>query len=75
LYVLAVVKELTVERLDWGKPPLFVTLAGEPPWTGVAGLDILRSGSFVIDYRRQRIIFGPVAANEKAVHFEPKSSS
>jgi predicted aspartyl protease len=37
---------------------------------GIAGLDILRSGSFVIDYRRQKIIFGPVSANEKAVHFE-----
>ena len=37
---------------------------------GIAGLDILRSGSFAIDYRRQKIIFGPVAASEKVVHFE-----
>jgi predicted aspartyl protease len=37
---------------------------------GIAGLDILRSASFVIDYRREKIIFGPVAASEKAVHFE-----
>jgi predicted aspartyl protease len=37
---------------------------------GIAGLDILRSGSFAIDYRRQKIIFGPVPASEKTVHFE-----
>jgi predicted aspartyl protease len=37
---------------------------------GIAGLDILRSSSFAIDYRRQKIIFGPIAASEKAVHFE-----
>jgi predicted aspartyl protease len=37
---------------------------------GIAGLDILRSGSFVIDYRRQRIVFGPIAVTEKAVRFE-----
>jgi predicted aspartyl protease len=37
---------------------------------GIAGLDILRSSSFAIDYRRQKIIFGPIAASQKAVHFE-----
>ena len=37
---------------------------------GIAGLDILRASSFVIDYRRHKIIFGPIAAGEKAVHFE-----
>jgi hypothetical protein len=37
---------------------------------GIVGLDILRSSSFAIDYRRRKIIFGPVAASEKAVHFE-----
>ena len=37
---------------------------------GIAGLDILRSSSFAIDYRRQKIIFGPITASEKAVHFE-----
>jgi predicted aspartyl protease len=40
------------------------------PLGGIAGLDILRSSSFAIDYRRQKIIFGPIAASEKAVHFE-----
>jgi predicted aspartyl protease len=40
------------------------------PLGGIAGLDVLRSASFVIDYRRQKIIFGPVAACEKTVHFE-----
>lgn len=39
------------------------------PWGG-AGLDILRSSSFAIDYRRQEVIFWPIAACEKAVHFE-----
>jgi predicted aspartyl protease len=37
---------------------------------GIAGLDILRSNSFTIDYRRQKIIFGRIAAGEKTVHFE-----
>jgi hypothetical protein len=37
---------------------------------GIAGLDILSTCSFTIDYRRQKIIFGPVAASEKAIHFE-----
>jgi hypothetical protein len=37
---------------------------------GIVGLDILRSSSFAIDYRRRKIIFGPIAASEKAVHFE-----
>src|SRR6266498_1149327 len=37
---------------------------------GIAGLDILRSSNFAIDYRRQKIIFGPIAASEKAVQFE-----
>jgi hypothetical protein len=37
---------------------------------GIAGLDVLRSGSFVIDYHRQKIIFGPITAGEKAIHFE-----
>jgi predicted aspartyl protease len=37
---------------------------------GIAGLDILSTGSFTIDYRRRKINFGPIAASEKAVHFE-----
>ncbi len=37
---------------------------------GIAGLDILRSSSFAIDYHRRKIIFGSIAASEKAVHFE-----
>lgn len=37
---------------------------------GIVGLDILRSSSFTIDYRRRKIIFGPVAASERLVHFE-----
>jgi hypothetical protein len=37
---------------------------------GIVGLDILRTGSFTIDYRRKKIIFGHIAASEKAVRFE-----
>jgi len=37
---------------------------------GIAGLDILSTSSFMIDYRRQKITFGPVAVREKAVRFE-----
>src|SRR5204863_8815899 len=37
---------------------------------GIAGLDILSSGSFTIDYRRKKIVFGPVAATQRTVRFE-----
>jgi len=37
---------------------------------GIAGLDILRTGSFTIDYRRKKVIFGRIAASENAVRFE-----
>ena len=53
-----------VEDLSFLERSLGISLGG------IAGLDILRSSSFAIDYRRQKIIFGPVAASEKAVHFE-----
>jgi predicted aspartyl protease len=53
-----------VEDLSFLERSLGISLGG------VAGLDILRSSSFAIDYRRQKIIFGPIAASKKAVHFE-----
>ena len=37
---------------------------------GIAGLDILSSGSFTIDYRMRKIVFGPIAASAKAIRFE-----
>jgi Aspartyl protease len=40
------------------------------PLGGIAGLDILSGGSFTIDYRRKKIVFGPIAASEKTVRFE-----
>jgi len=40
---------------------------------GIAGLDILSSGSFTIDYRRKTIVFGPIATNTKAVRFESQA--
>jgi predicted aspartyl protease len=35
---------------------------------GIAGLDILSTGSFTLDYRRRKIVFGSIAAN--TVRFE-----
>jgi predicted aspartyl protease len=40
------------------------------PLGGIAGLDILSTGSFTIDYRRRRVVFGPIAASAKAIRFE-----
>jgi len=37
---------------------------------GIAGLDILSTGSFTIDYRRRKVVFGPIAASAKAIRFE-----
>ena len=37
---------------------------------GIAGLDILSTGSFTIDYRRRKVVFGPIAASSKAIRFE-----
>ena len=37
---------------------------------GVAGLDILSTGSFTIDYRRRNVVFGPIAASARAIRFE-----
>lgn len=40
---------------------------------GIAGLDILCTGNFTIDYQRKNIVFGRIAASEKTVHFEKKA--
>ena len=32
---------------------------------GIAGLDILSTDSFTIDYRRRKIVFGPIVPSEK----------
>ena len=53
-----------VEDLSFLERSLGISLGG------IAGLDVLRSGSFVIDYHRQKIVFGPIAASAKAVRFE-----
>ena len=37
---------------------------------GIAGLDILSTGSFTLDYRRRKIVFGPIAASANTVRFE-----
>ena len=37
---------------------------------GIAGLDILSTGSFTIDYRRRKIILGAIAASAKQIRFE-----
>ena len=55
-----------VQDLSFMERSLGVSLAG------IAGLDILSTGSFTIDYRRRKIAFGPIAASEKAVRFETR---
>ena len=37
---------------------------------GIAGLDILSTGSFTLDYRRRKIVFRPIAASANTVRFE-----
>jgi hypothetical protein len=37
---------------------------------GIAGLDILSTVSFTIDYRRRNVVFGPIAASARAIRFE-----
>jgi hypothetical protein len=37
---------------------------------GIAGLDILSSSSFTINYRSKKIVFGSIAASENKVRFE-----
>lgn len=39
---------------------------------GIAGLDILSANSFMIDYRKRRIVFGPTEASRKAVRFDTR---
>jgi predicted aspartyl protease len=36
---------------------------------GIAGLDVLSTGSFTIDYQRRKIIFGPIPASVKMLPF------
>jgi hypothetical protein len=55
---------VVVQDLSFMERNLGISLAG------IAGLDILSSGSFTIDYRRKKIVFGPIAASEKTVRFE-----
>jgi predicted aspartyl protease len=42
------------------------------PIGGIAGLDILSGSSLMIDYRKRRIVFGPMKASRKAVPFETR---
>jgi hypothetical protein len=39
---------------------------------GVVGIDVLNIGNFTIDYRRRRIVFGPIDGGQKVVHFDAK---
>jgi hypothetical protein len=43
------------------------------PLGGIAGLDILRTGSFTIDYPRKKIVFGFIEAHEKIVRSETQA--
>jgi len=40
---------------------------------GIAGLDVLSSRNFTIDYRKRKIFFGRSAATKKSVHFERRA--
>ena len=42
------------------------------PIGGIAGLDILSTSNFMIDYRKRTIVFGPIKASRKAVPFETR---
>lgn len=42
------------------------------PIGGIAGLDVLSTASFMIDYRKQKIVFGPIGTIRKAVPFETR---
>ena len=55
-----------VQDLSYLERSLGVSIAG------IAGLDVLRTGSFMIDYRRKKIVFGPTEACRKTVHFETR---
>jgi hypothetical protein len=55
---------VVVQNLSFMERSLGISLGG------IAGLDFLSSGSFTIDYRRKKIVFGPIAASEKTVRFE-----
>ena len=39
------------------------------PIGGIAGLDVLSTASFMIDYRKRKIVFEPIEATRKAVPF------
>lgn len=41
---------------------------------GIVGLDVLRRGSFTIDYHRRKITFGPIPVSEKSLPFETRAS-
>jgi predicted aspartyl protease len=58
---------VVVQDLSFMEQSLGISLGG------IAGLDILSTGSFAIDYRRRKIVFGPIAASAQAVHFETRA--
>ena len=55
---------VVVQDLGFMERSLSISVAG------IAGLDILSSGSFTIDYRKKKIAFGPLAASANTVRFE-----
>jgi predicted aspartyl protease len=42
------------------------------PIGGIAGLDVLSTASFMIDYRKRKIVFEPIGTIRKAVPFETR---
>jgi len=56
--------KVLVQDLSYLKRNLGVSIGG------ILGLDVLQTGSFMIDYRKKKIIFEPREVWRKAVHFE-----
>ena len=56
--------EVVVQDLRFIEQTLGISL-----W-GIAGLDLLSTGSFTIDYPRRKIAFGSIALREREVRFE-----
>ncbi|HTT19871.1 MAG TPA: aspartyl protease family protein [Candidatus Sulfotelmatobacter sp.] len=57
---------VVVQDLSFMERSLGITLGG------IAGLDILSTGSFTIDYRKRKVVFGAIAASAKAIRFETR---
>ncbi len=58
---------VVVQDLDFMEKSLGISLGG------IVGLDILEAGCFTIDYKRRKIVFGPIDSSENTVPFARKA--